>query len=87
MFGLCNRLKIELDLQSLFGLLYSLAETPHNSPLPPHLVLYSIRGRYWSAKIEDISMLTPGLIEWKYKKFRMSKCICYTRQSVYNPSI
>ncbi len=48
------RLNIEVDLQSLFGLLciqlYSWLR-PRNSPLPPH-----IRGRYWSAKVDDISL-------------------------------
>jgi hypothetical protein len=61
---------MELDLQSLFGLLstavpYSLAETPQLPPLPPHLgsngtrALFSIiavRELYWSAKIDEISL-------------------------------
>ncbi len=52
-----HRLNMELDLQSLFGScvqLYSLAETP----LPPHLGSYA--RAYLSAKIDDISFLTPG---------------------------
>ncbi len=53
---------MKLDLQSLFRLnvhkLYSLAETPEPSPLhPPKL---GLRGRYWSAKIDDISLRPPG---------------------------
>ncbi len=55
-------LNIEVDLQSLFGLhvtwcaqLYSLAETPQPPPMPPHLDSV-LRGRYWSAKIDDISL-------------------------------
>ncbi len=57
----CHRLNIELDLQSLFGLhvtwcaqLHSLAETPQ-SPRTPAFGL-DIRERYWSAKIDDISL-------------------------------
>jgi hypothetical protein len=60
-----HRLNMELDLQSLFGLhvtwcaqLYSLAETPQLPP-PPAFGL-ALRGRYWSAKIDDISFtVTP----------------------------
>ncbi len=55
--GLSHRLDMELDLQSLFGLLCTavlMAETPQLPPPPriwPH-----IRGRDWSAKIDDISL-------------------------------
>ncbi len=34
--------------------LYSLAETPQ--PLPSHRIWSHIRGRYWSAKIDNISL-------------------------------
>ncbi len=51
------RLNIELALQSLFGLYVhsciSLAETP---PPPPPRIWAHIRGRYWSAEIDDISL-------------------------------
>jgi hypothetical protein len=57
-----NRLNIELDLTKViwvpFAQLYSLAETPH--PPPPRIWAH-IRGRYWSAKIDDISLLSPEL--------------------------
>jgi hypothetical protein len=44
--------------------LYSLAETPQ-LPSSPHLGSYK-KGRYWSAKIEDISLKPP---EWEvYRK-------------------
>jgi hypothetical protein len=53
---------VELDLQSLFGLhvmsceqLYSVAETPQPPSSPPR-IWTRIRGRYWSAKIDDISL-------------------------------
>jgi hypothetical protein len=46
-----HKLKIELDLQSLFGLLCITTETP-----PPSRIWAQIRGRYWSAKIDDISL-------------------------------
>jgi hypothetical protein len=53
---------MELDLQSLFGLhvleqQYSLAETPY--PPPPRIWAH-IKGHYWSAKIDDISLRPPA---------------------------
>jgi hypothetical protein len=52
----CNhRLNMELDLQSLFGLqLYSLTETPQIPSFPRNGA--HIRGHYWSAKTDDISL-------------------------------
>ncbi len=48
--------------------LYSLAETSQPPPpLPPHLGSY-IRGRYWSAKIDDIAFVTPCCY-WKCMAF------------------
>jgi hypothetical protein len=47
------RVHMELDLKSFFGhSLYSMAETPH--PPPPRIRAH-MRGRYLSAKIDDIS--------------------------------
>jgi hypothetical protein len=43
---------MELDLQSLFGLLRT-AETPQ-LPTSPRIWAHK-RGRYWSAKVDDIS--------------------------------
>jgi hypothetical protein len=54
-----QRLFIELDLQSLFGLLCIHWMRALNSPPPPHLGSH-IRAPYWSAKIDDISMQPPG---------------------------
>jgi hypothetical protein len=54
---LTDRLTLELDLRSLFGLrVHSCTHwlRPRNSPLPRHLGSY--RGRYWSAKINEISL-------------------------------
>jgi hypothetical protein len=55
---------MELDLQSLFGLhiVHSCThwQRPRNSP-PLHIWAH-IKGRYWSAKIEDISLKPP---EWE----------------------
>ena len=47
---------MELDLQSLFGLLCTavlIAETPQ---LPPPRIWAHLRGRYWLAKIDDIAL-------------------------------
>ncbi len=58
---------MEVDLQSLIGLhitwcaqLYSLAETPKSPPTTAFGLV--LRGRYWSEKIDDISLLPP----WVY---------------------
>jgi hypothetical protein len=52
--ALTHMLNMELDLQSLFGLLCTAVLTPR---LPPSLRIWAhIRGRYWSAKIDDISL-------------------------------
>jgi hypothetical protein len=53
---------MELDLQSLFGLhVYSCTHwlRPRNHA-PPTPIWAHIRGRYWSAKIDDISLWPPG---------------------------
>ncbi len=53
-----HRLNMELDLQSLFGLyVHSCTHwlRPRNC-LPPPRIWAHIRGRYWSAKIDDISL-------------------------------
>ncbi len=60
---------MELDRHSLFGRhvtwctqLYSLTETPQHPPPPPTPLIWTrIRGCYWSAEIDDISLWTPGL--------------------------
>jgi hypothetical protein len=61
-----HRLNMELDLQSLFRLhvtwciqLYSLAETPQLSPTPR--IWTHIRGHFWSAKGDDISLEPPAI--------------------------
>ncbi len=56
-----HRINMELDLQSLFGLhVHSCTHglRPRNLP-PPHIWAY-IRGRYWSAKRDDISLWPPA---------------------------
>jgi hypothetical protein len=54
-----NRLNIELDLQSIFGLhVHSCTHwlRLRNPPPPPSPCIWAhIRGRYWSANIDDIS--------------------------------
>jgi hypothetical protein len=58
-FSFIHRLDMELDLQSFFVLhVHSCTQClrPHNPP-SPHLGSYtSNEGRYWSAKIDDISL-------------------------------
>jgi hypothetical protein len=52
-------MNMELDLQSLFGLqVFSCTHwlRPRNSL---SLIWAHIRGRYWSAKIDDISLWPP----------------------------
>ncbi len=54
---------MELDLQSLFGLhVHSCTHwlRPRNSPPPSPRIWAHIRRRYWSAKIDDISLQPPG---------------------------
>ncbi len=55
MLCLSHRLHMELDLQKKGSCvqLYSLVENPQ---LPPPRTWAHIRGRYWTAKIEDISL-------------------------------
>jgi hypothetical protein len=49
-----HRLNMELDLQSSCVQLYSMAETPQ---LPPSSRIWAhIQGRYWSAKMDHISL-------------------------------
>jgi hypothetical protein len=48
-----HRLNMELDLQNFFGILYT-AETPQLHPC--RRIWAHIRGCYWSAKIDDISL-------------------------------
>jgi hypothetical protein len=53
---------MELDLQSLFGLHVHLCTNwlrPRN-PSPSHRIWAHILGRYWSAKIDDISLRPPS---------------------------
>ncbi len=69
-----NRLNMEVNLQSLFGLhvtwwrqLCSLAETPQ---LPPSPSIGLVLGmRYWSAKIDDISLYSNPLVWSDSPKF------------------
>jgi hypothetical protein len=53
-----HRLNMELDIQSLFGLHVDSCThwlRPRN-PTPTLHIWVHIRGRYWSAKIDDISL-------------------------------
>ncbi len=56
-----QRLKMELDLQSLFGLHVLCAQMRPRTP-PPRIRAH-IRECYWSAKTDDISVLPPDLKE------------------------
>ncbi len=52
-----------LDLQSLLGLLCTavlIGRDPATPPSPPPPPIWAhMRGRYWSAKIDDISLKQP----------------------------
>ncbi len=55
--GFLHRLNMELDLQSLVGLLCTHWLRPRNSPLPPAFwLIYEGAIGHWSAKIDDISL-------------------------------
>ncbi len=48
---------MELDLNSLFGLLRTAVLIGWDPAMPPSLRIWAHkRGRYWSAKIDDISL-------------------------------
>ncbi len=47
---------MELDLQSLFGLLCTAVLIGWDPATPSHHIRAQIQGRYWSAKIDDISL-------------------------------
>jgi hypothetical protein len=55
-YSSCQRLNMELDLQSLFGLdVHSCTHWLRHRTPPPRIWAH-IRGRYWSAKIDYISL-------------------------------
>jgi hypothetical protein len=55
--GVRHRLNMELDLQSLFGFLCTAVLIGLDPATPPFPRIWAhIRGRYWSAKIDDISL-------------------------------
>jgi hypothetical protein len=47
---------MELDLKSLFGAPCACAKLFSLAEMPPPRIWAHIRGRYWSAKIDDISL-------------------------------
>jgi hypothetical protein len=54
---------MELDLQSLFGLhVHSCTHWLRPRNPPPPAFWAHIRGRYWSAKIDDTSLRLPEAI-------------------------
>ncbi len=73
-----HRLNMEFDLQSLFG------EHSCAHWLRPHTPIWThIRGRCWSAKIDDISLCPPYgkdtiLVQFEYTC--RPKCIFYTER-------
>ncbi len=54
-----HRLNMELDLQSLFGLHVHSCTHRLRPRIPPPRIWARIPGRYWSAKIDDISLWPP----------------------------
>jgi hypothetical protein len=59
-----HRLNMELDLQSLFGLhvqfVHRCTYWLRPPATSPPCIWAQIRGRYWSAKIDDIFLWPPG---------------------------
>ncbi len=79
-----HRLNMELDLQSLFGLhVHSCTHLLRSrTPSPPRIWAH-IRGRWWSAKIDDISLCPPDekdtiLVQFEYTC--RPTCIFYTER-------
>ncbi len=54
--GAVHKLNMELHLQSLFGLHVHSCTYWWDPATPPPPIWAHIRGRYWSAKIDDISL-------------------------------
>jgi hypothetical protein len=50
-----HRLNMKLDLHSFFGLLCTAVLIGKDTTTPPRIWAH-IRGRYWSAKIDDVSL-------------------------------
>jgi hypothetical protein len=75
---------MELDLQSLFGLLcvrFTHWLRPRSSP--PR-IWAQIRGRYWSANIGDISLYNPPPEQTETNKCSFRTCILDSKMEKYN---
>ncbi len=60
-----HALHMELDLQSLFGLLYSCTHWPRpRNPPPSPRIWAHIRGRYWLAKIDGMVHVSGYVSEY-----------------------
>ncbi len=65
---------MELDPQSLFGLLYKAVPVGWGPLFPPHPRVWAhIRGRYWSAKIDN-SLWPPGGSETRIGEWLIDYC-------------
>ncbi len=74
------QVNMELDLQSLFG--HHMSSCTHwlrscNPPPPPPPTIWAhVRGRYWSAKIDDISLWLPGVQTYTRPATRYANPTC-----------
>ena len=71
-----HRLNMELHLQSLFGLhVHSCTHwlRPRNSPPPSPTIWAHLWGRYWSAKIDDISLWPSLYLQTFYSIFSLTE--------------
>ncbi len=76
-----HRLNIEVDLQSLSSMSHDVHSCTHwlrpRNPLPSPRIGSRIRGRYWSAKIDDISLWPIGE-DGCMVTVQQVQCICVT---------
>ncbi len=80
-----RRLNMELRLQSFFGLhVHSCAHwlRPRNPPSP---IWAHIRGGFWSAKIDDISLWPPGWFSQRRNNTQRRNDFLYVRLSEWFP--
>ncbi len=83
-----HRLNMELDLQSLFGLLCTavLIGWDPATPSPSPRIWSHIRGRYWSAKTTSLCNPLLENIEILYQKYSLS-LQCFLLKEMPGPAV